>query len=61
MNYKIAEAQSEDLECIKVRLEKAVNSLMAKGYKPQGGVLIATKEMIGHTAWYIAFQAMIKE
>lgn len=60
MNYTIAKARDDDLKYVKDKLEETVNFLMAEGYKPQGSVSIAT-EMHGYKAWYIAFQAMIKE
>ena len=60
MDYKIAHAKDDYLYKVQIDLKNEVNRLMLEGYKPQGGVSIATK-IHGHTVWYILCQAMIKE
>ena len=59
MDYKIARAYDECLYKVQKNLENEVNRLMLEGYKPQGGVSIATEKR-GHAVWYILCQAMIR-
>lgn len=60
MNYKILEAQDTQRSDAITELQAEVYRLMQAGWKPQGGVSIAT-ESHGYSVYYTVCQAMIKE
>lgn len=60
MNYKILVKRKDSLCEATIELEKEVRIIMQEGWKPQGGVSIATDRM-GYSTYYTACQAMIKE
>ena len=60
MDYKIICAQVRYQSNATEELTEKVKKCIEKGWKPQGGVSIATTS-IANTTYYIVCQAMIKE
>lgn len=56
MQYQIVCGQDSDMRYALKGLEKEVKKLCQEGWKPQGGISIASNDY----DWYCACQAMVK-